>query len=747
MKEAGSSAAAHRTGRGYGGPPAGGGKGGSMGGSDVAARKAVPGKEPCFDCGGGDHWAGDPQCKTPGQGLSRKPGGKAGGAPRGRGGGGGRGRPAGRGGRGGGRGNRSVRFSEAGDGAQEESQEDYDIQVAEAETHQRPESLLVLEEDAGWIEGSAEFNDVQVAERVYEDVEVADHIIFGNCPEPPADLLSGEDCRCRGPLWCDPVCVCEPEVSGAAPSLDENDLLHRMYEETGGIWVEGEYVPYDALDDATFYNEDGTHQEEDNEPVAEDELPAPPQDPSGSGELSGRVWAKYEQPRQLEKPLRVPGSERFVFGSAAPSGSDADNASADFVAANGNGGDVSLLFMDCASPFVRTLTGYDFMTETATTLLEHDCYTTVDKPPASLPALLAALDSACNRSVAGVQWMSRCYARVKQCGLLLHWNTLPDRETFRFGSGHRLVSTLRCRMPLCVRGVPLYVWCSTVDSPTLGLLLGKDFLRGVGLRLDYMGGLGDFRRFGSPALSGISLKEMQGGHYALPLSLETFSAPTGASVVWTAFDSKGTLSVDDRQCVVELCLNHLRPGSIRGSAAKRPRLGLRELAEANDSALQSTRPQSALRAAQVSISELSWRPSSSSRTRLRRLGAAADNMSYLCTAEHQALTTAAFSKSCEYFDFTQELCNGTEKQFAATESDCIAGDSTGAASAATATAGATAEPFGISALCPRSCFEIEEMSASAVTACEFSSCEFALFGYSAVPYGGLSGASRWRQRE
>lgn len=283
--------------------------------------------------------------------------------------------------------------------------------------------------------------------------------------------------------------------------------------------------------------------------------------------------------------------------------------------------------------------------------------------------------------------MSRCHACVKQCGLLGHWKTVPERKTIRFGSGHRFVSILRCRIPLCVRGVPLYVWCSAVDSPMLGLLLGKDFLRGVRLRLDFMDGLGDFRPFSSPALFVISLQEMQGGHYALPLSLDTFSAPTGASVVWTAFDSKGKLTVDDRQCVVELCLNHLRPGSIRGSAAKRPRLGLRKLAEANEAALQSTKTQSALRAAQASTSAPPWRPSSSRLTRLRRLGTAADNVSYLCTAKHQAPTTAAVFKSCEYFDFTQEFRDGIEKQFAVIENGCIAGDSTGPASAATATAG------------------------------------------------------------
>ena len=72
---------------------------------------------------------------------------------------------------------------------------------------------------------------------------------------------------------------------------------------------------------------------------------------------------------------------------------------------------------------------------------------------------------------------------------------------------------------------------------------------------------------------------------------------------------------------------------------------------------------------------------------------AAVNVSYLCTAERKAPTTAA-SRQCEYFNFAQEPFAVTEKQTAVTEeqlavseSDCIAGDSTGAATAAIATAG------------------------------------------------------------
>lgn len=88
----------------------------------------------------------------------------------------------------------------------------FEAEVAEAETHQRPESLLVMEEDSGWIEDGAQFNDVQVAE----------HILFGKPSEPPAE-------DCRDPLWCDPVCVCEPcEPTDAAAADDVRRNLRKF---------------------------------------------------------------------------------------------------------------------------------------------------------------------------------------------------------------------------------------------------------------------------------------------------------------------------------------------------------------------------------------------------------------------------------------------------------------------------------------------------------------------------------------
>ncbi len=54
------------------------------------------------------------------------------------------------------------------------------------------------------------------------------------------------------------------------------------------------------------------------------------------------------------------------------------------------------------------------------------------------------------------------------------------KETFRFGNGGKLPSLGRYRLPICVYGGPALVWVSVVQCTTLGLLLGKDFLKSIG---------------------------------------------------------------------------------------------------------------------------------------------------------------------------------------------------------------------------------------------------------------------------
>ena len=80
MQEARSKLQQVRKDRGYQGPatsaPAGTQtvKGGQRGrGLGQTALRKQSGKHPCYDCGQHGHWAGDPECPKPGQGLFRKP--------------------------------------------------------------------------------------------------------------------------------------------------------------------------------------------------------------------------------------------------------------------------------------------------------------------------------------------------------------------------------------------------------------------------------------------------------------------------------------------------------------------------------------------------------------------------------------------------------------------------------------------------------------------------------------------------
>ena len=55
----------------------------------------------------------------------------------------------------------------------------------------------------------------------------------------------------------------------------------------------------------------------------------------------------------------------------------------------------------------------------------------------------------------------------------------PD-ELFRFGNGGTQRSNVRYRLPMMVGNNLVAVWVSVVKVPSLGLLLGRDFLDGIG---------------------------------------------------------------------------------------------------------------------------------------------------------------------------------------------------------------------------------------------------------------------------
>jgi hypothetical protein len=62
----------------------------------------------------------------------------------------------------------------------------------------------------------------------------------------------------------------------------------------------------------------------------------------------------------------------------------------------------------------------------------------------------------------------------------------PEHETFRFGNGGTKVSLERWRLPTVIGGQVASFWTSLVDVPSLGLLLGRDFLEAVGADISFL---------------------------------------------------------------------------------------------------------------------------------------------------------------------------------------------------------------------------------------------------------------------
>ena len=100
----------------------------------------------------------------------------------------------------------------------------------------------------------------------------------------------------------------------------------------------------------------------------------------------------------------------------------------------------------------------------------------------------AALDSACNRSCAGSLWINhtkdalRCAPKYIRRLIKIE----PEQERFRFGNGGTLVSHERVRLPFLLGGKVVLVWISNVPCHSLGCLLGKDVLDGLGAVHDFL---------------------------------------------------------------------------------------------------------------------------------------------------------------------------------------------------------------------------------------------------------------------
>ena len=130
--------------------------------------------------------------------------------------------------------------------------------------------------------------------------------------------------------------------------------------------------------------------------------------------------------------------------------------------------------------------------------------------------LAGALDSACNRTVAGPQWLISYLEALREAPGEI-WSLVdstPEREVFRFSDGGTQVSTERWRLPMVIGNTLMVFWTSVVPVPSLGLLLGRDFLESVGATMSFSKRVIKFDFLGTAA---IPLKQLAAGHFLLRL--------------------------------------------------------------------------------------------------------------------------------------------------------------------------------------------------------------------------------------
>ena len=134
--------------------------------------------------------------------------------------------------------------------------------------------------------------------------------------------------------------------------------------------------------------------------------------------------------------------------------------------------------------------------------------------------LVGALDSACNRTCTGPKWLEAYTARLRESAppfVTELIQEITEHENFRFGNGGVVPSTHRWRIPAFVGGRVLLIWVSLVPVPSLGLLLGRDFLESVGGVLDFADKTISFKHLEAETQR---LEQMSAGHYMLPLLAE-----------------------------------------------------------------------------------------------------------------------------------------------------------------------------------------------------------------------------------
>ena len=183
------------------------------------------------------------------------------------------------------------------------------------------------------------------------------------------------------------------------------------------------------------------------------------------------------------------------------------------------------------SPVNETMMVNNFVGAEVKSLSEALASTQEDPPEVPLIAglardkmLVGALDTACNRTVTGMIWLKGFLEELKHAPQEVQ--SLVKREDevemFRFGNGGVQKSVERWRLPMMVGNTLFCFWTSVVRVPSLGLLLGRDFLDGIGAVLSFTQRLLRCDHLQSTV---VPLRQMSAGHFLLQLIPSAWCRP------------------------------------------------------------------------------------------------------------------------------------------------------------------------------------------------------------------------------
>ena len=128
---------------------------------------------------------------------------------------------------------------------------------------------------------------------------------------------------------------------------------------------------------------------------------------------------------------------------------------------------------------------------------------------------VGALDTACNRTVTGTTWLSTYLQALQDSPAHVQSmiKCFAEREVFHFGNGGTQSSQERWRLPIVLGGQLICINVSVVPVPSLGLLLGRDFLESLG-SLSFAKKTIVFSILGPQV---VHLQQLMAGHFMLHL--------------------------------------------------------------------------------------------------------------------------------------------------------------------------------------------------------------------------------------